>query len=314
MNDPYIYPGTQTLINKFNIKNAEELERIEKEYTTISLQEIKSGYVKGTFDIEHLKSIHKHIFEEVYPWAGNLRTINIEKSENILGGLSVDYASIENIEKDIKIALKELNSIKWKEISFNDKVHDFSRLMADVWKAHGFREGNTRTTINFFSEFAKENGFPLNTELLAQNSKFVRNSLVAASFEEKGYGIERNYSHLERIVKDSIKQGSIEHSIKEFYKEELPSIKYASIELVKKLYNINIDISEDGRYVSISEIKAKYNELGKKVDDGLLSKNDSTFNLISDVKQELNSLQLHSNAIEKNINNEINRKFIDMQL
>jgi len=50
-----------------------------------------------------------------------------------------------------------------------------------IWKIHPFREGNTRTTICFFCDFAESKGFPLNRELFKDNSLYFRRALVAAS-------------------------------------------------------------------------------------------------------------------------------------
>ncbi|MBX4267147.1 Fic/DOC family protein [Clostridium estertheticum] len=207
MKDPYIYPGTEILINKFNIKNADELERIEKEYTALGVDEIRAGKLKGDWDLKHLKDIHKHLLGDIYSWAGNLRTINIVKSESVLGGLSVNYSDFKNVKKDISLALKKLNSINWNKLSLDDKTHEFSKSFSDVWGSHGFREGNTRTTATFFCEFAKDKGFPLNDKLLSNNSAYVRSALVASFFEDKEDGIERNFKYIEKIIRNAIKEG-----------------------------------------------------------------------------------------------------------
>ena len=68
------------------------------------LQEIfflQQNPIEGNFDFEHLKAIHYFIFKNVYEWAGEKRTINIYKHEQILAGLSVEYSKSEDIDKQL---------------------------------------------------------------------------------------------------------------------------------------------------------------------------------------------------------------------
>jgi cell filamentation protein len=315
MRDPYVYPGTDILKNKFNIKNAAELEDKEKEYTTARLTQVKAGLVKGNFDIEHFKSIHKHIFGDIYDWAGNFRSIDIVKSELALNGLLFEYSDKSNVHKEIQTALSKLNNTDWKSLGIHDKAHEFSKLLSDVWKAHGFREGNTRTTVTFFSQFARENGFPLNEELLAKNSSYVRNSLVASAFEDKNLFITRNFQYLERIIKDSIKQGIINYSsMREFYSREIPGIKNASEDLLKKLHYLKQN-SSDGEYVPYIKIQSLYKELGSKVENGTLEISNSIFKLVSDITKDIRILNAESRSREKGTNREnVLRKDMDQEL
>lgn len=82
MQDPYVYPGTEILINKYGIKNYEELIEIEKIITSSVWQDISEGKIKinKTFDYKHLKSLHRELFKEIYEWAGKERTVDISKA------------------------------------------------------------------------------------------------------------------------------------------------------------------------------------------------------------------------------------------
>ncbi len=78
--DPYVYPGTVVLINKFGIRDEDALEVTEREYAT---QRISQGVPSGNFDLAHLCAIHRHLYQDVYNWAGKVRTINIAKGGNM---------------------------------------------------------------------------------------------------------------------------------------------------------------------------------------------------------------------------------------
>ncbi|MDW5299211.1 MAG: Fic family protein [Sedimentibacter sp.] len=207
MIDPYVYDDTNVLINKINIKDYEMLMKIEKEFTTVRMKQIiddEDGIlIKGNYNYEHLKSFHKYIFQDIYEWAGEQRTVDIEKSEIALNGIDFKYSSFENIDKEIIKNLEEFNKVKWNKLSIDEMVTHFTYFLSNVWKAHAFREGNTRTTIMFFVKAANKLNIPLKHEILTDNSDYLRKALVAASYEDKGIGISRNFTYLNRIVKDS---------------------------------------------------------------------------------------------------------------
>ncbi|RYE61583.1 MAG: cell division protein, partial [Oxalobacteraceae bacterium] len=77
--DPYVYPGTRLLRNKFDIRDAAVLDLAERRYSTIrSIQKIPTG----DFDLKHLRAIHRHLFQDVYDWAGEIRTVEISKGSS----------------------------------------------------------------------------------------------------------------------------------------------------------------------------------------------------------------------------------------
>ena len=89
----YCYKDSDVLINKLNIKNKKELFYAEKELTFIRLQELQDHPIKGSFDFEHLKRIHRYIFQDIYEWAGKVRTVEIGK-----GNLFCTTACIDSYE------------------------------------------------------------------------------------------------------------------------------------------------------------------------------------------------------------------------
>ena len=79
--------------------------------------------------------------------------------------------------------------------------------MANLWKVHPFREGNTRTITTFSCYYAEIKGFPLDTDLIKDNSDYVRNALVAASAKFHDLGDKSNLDYLIKIIKDAIEIG-----------------------------------------------------------------------------------------------------------
>lgn len=209
MLDPYLYSGTNILKNKFNIKNQDDLEEMEAEYTSFRLKQIAENKLQGNYDFKHFCEFHKWIFQDIYDWAGVPRTINMYKPEKVLGGISVEYAEAENIKEVASTVLNNMKNIRWNELSLDEKSETFSKCMAELWKVHSFREGNTRTVITFCCQFAESQGFPLDRELFEKNSVYVRSSLVAGSAFFSDLGDKSNIEYLKKIVKDSIEKGEV---------------------------------------------------------------------------------------------------------
>jgi cell filamentation protein len=151
MKDPYLYPNTGTLINLFDERDEQRLDKIEANYTGLRLRQVIEHPVEGLFDVTHLCNIHRFIFQDIFDWAGQPRVINIEKPELALGGLSVEYSDVHDLQKHIEVACARMNDELWATMTIEQKAENFSKYMSELWKIHPFREGNTRTTVSFCS-------------------------------------------------------------------------------------------------------------------------------------------------------------------
>lgn len=219
MKDPYVYEGTNVLINLGNFKNQDDLDEYESSMFKLAFININNNFhISCTEDIF---KIHKILFSEVYEWAGKPRTINIYKSEEVLNGLSVGYSDYNEIKKDIK----KLNN-EFIKINKNDNavISDVALLISKLWRVHAFREGNTRTIGLFLYYWMKDLGLDLNNEFLGENAKYFRSALVLASIDEYS-----EYEHLEKILLDATtykNTGEISNKYKTIKGYDLDNYKY----------------------------------------------------------------------------------------
>ena len=140
--DPYVYEGTDVLINKMNIRNAEKLIDVEAQFFIANVLDVQSIVQQLNFQYhKSLLIIHRHLFEEIYTWAGEYRTVNIYKSEQVLNGLSINYSEKKQIIDDLQKVFNWANQIQWNNDNPNLE-EDFARLMIDLWRIHPFRDGN----------------------------------------------------------------------------------------------------------------------------------------------------------------------------
>lgn len=120
------------LKNKFNITDSLELSLIEEKISKKKAIELfESGKLDslnaGTF--ESLKEIHKYLFEDIYEFAGTLRTVNLSKGNFRFAPVMYLEASLSNIDKMPQSTYDEIIE-KYVEMNI----------------AHPFREGNGRST------------------------------------------------------------------------------------------------------------------------------------------------------------------------
>ena len=75
--DVYCIPGTAVLKNKAGITDQDLLDEYEGDFTAVRLLELTQDPVEGSFDLAHLCKIHQYLFQDVYEWAGEVRSVDI---------------------------------------------------------------------------------------------------------------------------------------------------------------------------------------------------------------------------------------------
>lgn len=175
----YLYPGTDVLINKFDIQDQKQLQAKEYAITSQRATEFNNAGISVSKDFEGLKSVHHQIFQDVYTWAGEARNVNIAKA-----GSSFEPA--DNIEAKAKEIFSKLESDNYlKGLDKKEFVEKFTDLYVDTNKLHPFREGNGRSTREFIGQIANEAGYSLDQTRI-DNSKNEWNKAAAASMNKDG--------------------------------------------------------------------------------------------------------------------------------
>ena len=184
----------------------DKLYQAMKQKVYFNIDMLQKKPIKGKYDFKHLCKVHAAIFNGVYNWAGEPRTVDIRKEEFILDGLSIEYSKYDRIEDDAKKVLDHMNGVEWSKLSSDKRIEEFSNCMANLWKVHPFKDGNTRTVIVFFADFAKTHGFGIDRLLLLKHDKYVRNSLAAASAKFAFLGDISEPQYLRDIIEDGMKR------------------------------------------------------------------------------------------------------------
>src|SRR4051794_39715967 len=70
------------LRNSFGLRDAAKLEQKIANYSAITVLELSRQPLTGNFDIAHLRRIHQHIFQDVFPWAGDFREVTTSRTNS----------------------------------------------------------------------------------------------------------------------------------------------------------------------------------------------------------------------------------------
>lgn len=204
--DNYVYSSTNILKNKFNIMDKEQLEKKEEQLFEKRYKEIIRSKIDIKDKIEMLKYINKYLFSDIYEFAGSFRTIDIEKEEMVLNGLSMNYSKANLIEVNLLQVFNKysVTTEMKKKLSLEKLIERICMLTANIWKVHPFRDCNTRTIITFIIKYLEEIGIIMKNELFESKSTYLRDALIAASYEDREIGVYPNLIYLYKIVKNSI--------------------------------------------------------------------------------------------------------------
>lgn len=153
MNDRlYCYEGSDVLINKLDIHDAETLAVAERKLTSLRILELMRHPAEGRFDLSRLCSIHQYIFQDVYEWAGKMRDVDIAK-----GNL---FCKAEYLDMESRRIFKELNSEKaLRQMSMQTRNETLAYYFSEINALHPFREGNGRTQREFIRQLTLSEGY-----------------------------------------------------------------------------------------------------------------------------------------------------------
>ena len=161
----YTDPKTGILRNLADINDPDVLLFFESGAVAKRIQELyeKPIKIKGA---DSLLSIHRHLFQDVYSWAGEKRKVEISKA----GKQFFPTAHFDNAFRFINTLISD-----YKNISKEDKLQiaeKLAEILDNVNYLHPFREGNGRTQREFLRLLVSEKGLTLNLNPLDNKSVY----------------------------------------------------------------------------------------------------------------------------------------------
>ncbi len=158
--DPLCYPDSTVLRNKADITVQDDLDQFE---LAMSLTRAEEDWPSGSLDYPHYKALHHHLFQDVYDWAGQIRSMRIGKGGNW-------FCYPEYIDQEMERIFAELAAA---DHLTGRSVDQFSEqaahILAEINAVHPFREGNGRTQLALLTILAENAGFPFDADKLKRD-------------------------------------------------------------------------------------------------------------------------------------------------
>ena len=161
--DPYLIPGTDTLRNRLGYTDPVRLAQVEHSVTALRGNQLERNPIKGNFDLDHLKGIHRATFDKVYDWAGEVRSIDLSKG----GSTFTRVGQIEHKAQEISASLARENHLR--DLEKPQFVNRLAHYQNQFNELHPFREGNGRATRTMVAQIAREAGYELDRTRIDQN-------------------------------------------------------------------------------------------------------------------------------------------------
>lgn len=190
--DPYLDQSSGVLRNKFNIIDQQMLDDAESDITSLEIAGLAvNGFpFTGEVSLDTYTQIHKQLFHDIYDWAGEIRTINIEKD-------TTKFCEYRFIQQEGKRIFKELMAENLLATIENreDYVKRLAYYYSELNILHPFREGNGRTLRTFLSVLAMNSrGYTL-----AWDKMDPQENIDACA-----YAVYRNESKIEKMLGEII--------------------------------------------------------------------------------------------------------------
>jgi cell filamentation protein len=154
MLDPYVDPVSGILRNRLDLTDRDLLAQFEDDISTAAMSDLRMRPLSGRFDLAHLQAFHRRIFGRVYPWAGEIRSVAIAKTD-----MFCLPQHIEPYAREVFGRLAAEDHLR--RLDRKQFVERLTYYFAEVNAIHPFREGNGRAQRAFFRQLSDEAGWSI---------------------------------------------------------------------------------------------------------------------------------------------------------
>lgn len=242
----------KTVSSYYKNKPDEEERSEEADIIAVRIAKIISDD-SFSFTAGQLVAIHKQLFDGVLSHAGQLRTYNFTKNEWVLDGASVSYGDYRDMDTMIQFDINSEKRFRYAGLSKEEILDHLAVFIANIWQAHPFEEGNTRTTAVFTIKYLRSLGFDVTNDAFAKNAWYFRNALVRANYKNLQKGIYEDRSYLVKFLRNLIFNEN-----NPLHNKELHVSMISNVEMPTKENRI-IKSMKDNPYIKVEELSRELN-------------------------------------------------------
>ena len=138
--------------NYFGISDSLELENLAGVFAARRLAELEANKSLTKFTRATLLETHRYLMQDVYPWAGSLRTSEV-------GAMGITMCRADFVDSELDRVMKQISEVP---VSQNDKataVNTVAEHWSELTIVHPFLDGNSRTQRFFFDQMFRSAGW-----------------------------------------------------------------------------------------------------------------------------------------------------------
>jgi cell filamentation protein len=178
--DPYVIPGSECLQNLLGLTDWNELRTVEARIISIRDVELARTVLPGEYNLAHLQAFHRHLFQDVYSWAGQLRTVDIAKD-------GLRFGNWKFVDEQVSAVLAKLEDDNWlASLPRETFVVKLAFYYGEINAVHPFREGNGRAQRAFLRQLSAAAGWHLDWSELNKSDNIMasRHNLRTATTDQ----------------------------------------------------------------------------------------------------------------------------------
>lgn len=165
--DRYCYPDSTVLINKANLRDQILLEQFETRQTRARVEQFSPDFEQ--FSLQILQKIHFSLFQDVYSWAGELRTVDISKG-------NTRFANVLQIEREAQSLFRALQKEAFLQgLPQTEFIQRLAHYYCELNVIHPFRDGNGRAQRLLFELLAINAGYALRWDCISAEEWLTAN-------------------------------------------------------------------------------------------------------------------------------------------
>jgi cell filamentation protein len=186
--DPYVYPGGGGVLrNRAGIRDAQLAAQFNDQRVAARMQELRAveHVAQRVFSVASFREIHRHLFQDVYEWAGQFRTVDIRD------GLGPGYFSVADRTRSLEGRGREVidqplrASRNLRGLTRDEFISALTRVTVQLDQWHPFRDGNMRATQVFVEQLAHDAGYGAQFRL--EEGEWRKASLIALDEGDRGF-------------------------------------------------------------------------------------------------------------------------------
>ena len=149
--DPYTEPSG-VLRNRLGVTDPDLLAEYERDLAFFRVVELEFNPIEGSFDFEHLRAIHRYILQDIFDWAGELRTVDTH-------ALGIPHARPVFLARELTRVFAQIAGRPPSTTDPDAAVDAVASHWSELTLVHPFRDGNSRTQRVFFDQMLRHAGW-----------------------------------------------------------------------------------------------------------------------------------------------------------